>query len=110
MDQPTINLQALIQETKALNCDDPCPLESAPLVFPQGNSFRLLGCLISPNPPPLYWARDILNLSWKFALPFEVDLLREDKFIFTVFKEHLVQEIMDKGPYNIKGSLLEVKP
>jgi len=39
-----------------------------------------------------------------------VDLLPEDKFIFTIFKEHLVQEIMDKGPYHIKGSLLVVKP
>jgi hypothetical protein len=109
MDQPTINLQALIQETKALNCDDPRPLELAPLVFTQDNSFRLLGRLISPNPPSLYWVRDILNLSWKFALPFEVDLLPGDRFLFTVFKEKLVHEIMDKGPYNIKGSLLVVK-
>jgi hypothetical protein len=90
MDQPTINLQALIQETKALNCDDPCPLESAPLVFPQDTSYRLLGQLVSPNPLSLYWVRDILNLSWKFALPFEVDLLPGDRFLFTLFQKHLV--------------------
>jgi len=108
MDQPTINLQALIQETQALNCDDPFPLESAPLPF--DNSFRLLGRLVSPNPPSLVWVRDILNVSWRFALPFEVDLLPGDRFLFKVFEHRLIKEIMDNGPYNVKGALLVVKP
>jgi len=110
MDQPSINLHAFIQETKALNYDDPCPLESAPLVFPHDRSFRLLGKLVSPNPPSLIWVCDILNIYWKFALPFEVDLLPGDRFLFKVFEHRLVQEIMDNGPYNIKGALLVVKP
>jgi hypothetical protein len=80
------------------------------LLSPQDRSFCLLDRLISPNPPSLYWVRDILNLSWKFALPFEVDLLLGDRILFKVFEECLVQEIMDNGPYNIKGSLLVVKP
>jgi hypothetical protein len=108
MDQPPINLQALIQETQALNCDDPCPSESVPL--PYDNSFRLLGRLVSPNPPSLVWVRDILNVSWRFALPFEVDLLPGDRFLFKVFEHRLIKEIMDNGPYNIKGALLVVKP
>jgi len=98
----------LIQETQALNCDDPCPLESAPL--PYDNSFRLLGRLVSPNPPSLVWVRDILNVSWRFALPFEVDLLLGDRFLFKVFEHRLIKEIMDNGHYNIKGALLVVKP
>jgi len=63
MDSSLLNLQALILETAVLNCADPFPLESAPLALPQSGSFRLLGCLVSPNPPSIFWVRDILNLS-----------------------------------------------
>jgi hypothetical protein len=54
------NLQALIKATAALNCDDPFPLESVPLTLPQTTGFRLLGRIISPNPPSIVTVRDFL--------------------------------------------------
>jgi hypothetical protein len=66
------HLQALIQETAALNCDDPFPLDSVPLELPNQESFCFLGRILSPNPPAVYWVREILNQAWKFALPFDV--------------------------------------
>jgi hypothetical protein len=88
------HLQALIQETAALNCDDPC----------------FLGRILSPNPPAVYWVREILNQAWKFALPFDVVTLPEEKFLFTVHDASHVTKIMENGPLNIKGALLILKP
>lgn len=106
----SINAQALIKETVALNCDDPLPLELAPIALPQNDSFCLLGRTISPNPPSVYTIWDILSLSWKFATPFEVNLLPAEHLLFTVFDAESVIKIMDNGPWNIKGDLLVVKP
>jgi len=48
------NLQALIDETEALNCEDPSTLETLPLATPQQESFRVIGKLLSSRPPCIY--------------------------------------------------------
>jgi hypothetical protein len=110
METPTLNLQALISETAALNCTDLFPLETVPFVLPEQESFRLLGRLLSLNPPSVYWVRDVLTHAWKFALPFEIDVRPADRFMFTVHDPSLVIKIMDSGPWNVKGALLVLQP
>jgi hypothetical protein len=99
-----------LQATAALNCDDPFPLESVPISLSQEAGFRLLGHIISPNPPSLVTVREFLLQAWKFAYPFTVDLLSGDRFMFTVSSVVLVDKIMDNGPWNVKGALMVVKP
>jgi hypothetical protein len=104
------NLQALIKEIAALNCQDPCPLESVPIALPHSDAFRLLGCIISPHPPSVFTIREILLHAWKFASPFSIDLLPGDRLLFSVSSLILVDKILDNGLWNIKGVLLVVKP
>jgi hypothetical protein len=105
MDSTIFDLPALISETEPLNCAEPFPLESAPSP-PQHGSFRLIGRILSPNPPSISGVRDILKRSWKFALPFYVEILPANRLLFTVTDEHFVQKIMANGPWNIKGLCL----
>lgn len=81
-----------------------------PISLPQEAGFRLLGRIISPNPPSLVTVCEFLLQAWKFANPFTVDLLPGDRFLFTVSSEILVDKIMDNGPWNVKGALMVVKP
>jgi hypothetical protein len=104
------NLQALIKAIAALNCEDSFPLESVPLNHPQTIGFRLLGRIISLNPPSLATVRDFLHQAWKFASPFSIDILPGDRFLFTVSAEDLIAKIIKNGPWNVKGALMIVKP
>jgi hypothetical protein len=81
-----------------------------PFSLPQEAGFRLLGHLISPNPPSLVTVRDFLLQAWKFAAPFTVDLIPGDRFLFTVSSDVLVAKIIENGPWNVKGALLVIKP
>lgn len=104
------NLQALIKAIATLNCEDSFPLKSVPLNRPQIAGFRLLGLIISLNPPSLATVCDFLHQAWKFASPFSVDILPGDRFPFTVSAKDLVAKIMENGPWNVKGALMVVKP
>jgi hypothetical protein len=74
------NLQALIDETDALNCDDPSTLETTPLAAPQPALYRIVGKLLSSRPPSAYWLSVSLSNSWTFAHPFEIDDHPESKY------------------------------
>ncbi len=80
------------------------------MLYHNKNLFRLLSNFSSPNPPSVYWVRDILNYSWKFALPFEIDILPGYRLLFTVHDASHVTKVMDNGPWNVKGALLVLKP
>jgi hypothetical protein len=58
---------------------------------------RLLGRIISPNPPSIVTVRDFLIQAWKFASPFTVDIIPGVHFLFTVSSKDLVVKIMDNG-------------
>jgi hypothetical protein len=72
--------------------------------------FRLLGHLISPNPPLVFTVLDFLLHAWKFANPFMVDLFPGDRLLFTITFGDLVGKILDNGSWNVKGALMVVKP
>jgi hypothetical protein len=104
------NLQALIDETDALNCDDPSTLETIPLTAPPLDLYRIVGKLLSSRPPSTYWLSVSLSNSWTFAHPFEIADLPESKYLIRVSSKAHVDKIMELGPWNIKGSLLVLKP
>jgi hypothetical protein len=54
MSTPSLNIQASIAGTAALNCDDLSTLETVPLNYPKQDSFCLIGRLLSPKPPSAY--------------------------------------------------------
>jgi hypothetical protein len=110
MDLSSFNLQALIVGTEALNCEDPTTLESLPLVSPHQALHRLIGTVLSSKPPSAYWLRESLVHSWKFALPFEIDDLPDNKYLITVSQPSHVHKIMELGPWNYKGSLIVLTP
>jgi hypothetical protein len=110
MSSASASLKALIEATEALNCDDPFSLESVPLALPFSDGFRLLGHLISPNPPSVFTVRDFLLHAWKFVGLFTVDPLPGDRLLFSFPFADMVRKIMDNGPWNVKGALLVVKP
>jgi hypothetical protein len=64
----------------------------------------------SSRPPSAYWLRESLLHSWTFALPFEIADLPNSKYMFKVSQQAHVNKIMGLGPWNIKGSLLVLKP
>jgi hypothetical protein len=110
MTTPPFNLQDLISGTEALNCDDPSTLETLPLATPLLALHRLIGKLLSSKPPSAYWLRETLVNSWKFAHPFEITDLLENKYHIIVSHQAHVDKIMELGPWNIKGSLLVLTP
>jgi hypothetical protein len=103
-------LQALIDETEALNCEDPSTLETIPLTAPQPELYRIVGKLFSSRPPSAYWLSVSLSNSWTFAHPFEIADLPDSKYLIWVSSQAHVDKIMEHGPWNIKGSLLVLKP
>jgi hypothetical protein len=109
MSTPSLSIQALIAGTAALNCDDLSALETVPLNYPQQDSFCLIGRLLSPKPPSAYWVHEILTQVWKFACPFEVMDLPEEKYLFKLSQRSHMDKILDQGPWNVKGSLLILK-
>jgi hypothetical protein len=84
MTTPPINLQDLISGTEALNCDDQSTPQTLLLATPILALHRLIGKLLSSKPPSAYWLRETLVNSWKFAHPFEITDLPENKYLITV--------------------------
>jgi hypothetical protein len=109
MSSPSLNIQALIAGTAALNCDDLSSLETVPLNYPQQDSFCLIGRILSPKPPSAYWVHEILTQVWKFACPFEVVDLPEKKYLFKLSQRSHMDKILDQGLWNVKSSLLILK-
>jgi hypothetical protein len=71
---------------------------------------RLIGKLLSSKPLSANWLLTTLVNPWKFAHPFEITDLPENKFLITVSHQAHVDKIMELGPWNIKGSLLILTP
>jgi hypothetical protein len=54
--------------------------------------------------------RDTLQHAWKFALPLLFADVRHHKYLFGISRQEQVQTILDQGPWNVRGSLLLLKP
>jgi hypothetical protein len=103
MDQDT--LQALIKETEALGWDDSANLVAlAPATAPP-KGFAFIGKLLG-KPQNYNQVRATLFGSWNFAAPMTMEVLDQNKFLFTVSHENHYKNILNKGPWNIRNSLL----
>jgi hypothetical protein len=51
-----------------------------------------------------------MALVWNFASPLAIEMLAQNKFLFTVPLQSHVDHIMNQGPWNIRGSLLLLQP
>jgi hypothetical protein len=110
MDPLPITLQDLIESTDALDLDCPQLATIAEAPQPQRGAFSLIGQLIASKPlnPLTVW--DTLQHAWKFALPLSFAVVGHHKFLFGVPLQDYVTKIMDQGPWNVRGSLLLLKP
>jgi hypothetical protein len=110
MDHLPSSLQALIQSTDALDLDSPllASLTESPQV--QHGAFSLLGQLLSPKPMNSQTVRDTLQHAWKFALPLSFAVVGHHKYLFGISNQEHIQSILDQGPWNVRGSLLLLKP
>jgi hypothetical protein len=70
----------------------------------------LLGQLLSTKPVNAQTVRDTLQHAWKFALPLSFTVLGHNKYLFGVPLQAHVKKILDQGPWNVRGSLLLLKP
>jgi hypothetical protein len=103
MDQDT--LQALIMEMEALGWDDSANLVAlAPATAPP-KGFAFIGKLLG-KPQNYNQVRATLFTSWNFAAPMTMEVLDQNKYLFTVSHENHYKNIMNKGPWNIRSSLL----
>jgi hypothetical protein len=96
----------LIKETEALGWDD----STAKLVAldtatapPQG--FAFIGKLLG-KPQNYNQVRATLFTSWNFAAPLTMEVLDQNKYLFTVSHENHYKNIVNQGPWNIHNSLL----
>jgi hypothetical protein len=85
-------------------------LETIPLTVPNHELFRIVGKLLSSRPLFAYWLRQSLSQSWTFAHPFEIADLPDSKHLIQVSSKAHIDKIIELGPWNIKGSLLILKP
>jgi hypothetical protein len=110
MDIPQLALQALIDETEALGWDNPEQLEVLDEVPPNQEAFAIVGKLLTLKPLHPQLVRATMASVWNFAFPLAVEVLGQSKFLFTVPLQSHVDRIMNQGPWNIRGSLLLLKP
>jgi hypothetical protein len=110
MDISQLALQAPIDETKALGWDNPEQLEVLDEVPPNQEAFAIVGKLLTLKPihPQLLCAT--MALVWNFASPLAIEMLAQNKFLFTVPLQSHIDHIMNQGPWNIRGSLLLLQP
>jgi hypothetical protein len=104
------DIQALIDETEALGWDCPVQLDLLEDTSASRQGFAFLGKLLSLKPPNTHLVRQTLTSAWNFAAPFTIEILSSQKFLFTVPNEAIFNRIMTLGPWNIKNSLLLLKP
>jgi hypothetical protein len=104
------DIQALIDETEALGWDCPVQLDLLEDTSASRQGFAFLGKLLTLKPPNTHLVRQTLTSAWNFAAPFTIEILSSQKFLFTVPNEAIFNRIMALGPWNIKNSLLLLKP
>jgi hypothetical protein len=86
---PIADLKALISETKELR--------------------SIVRSLKFWKKPPHPQIRHTLAVSWSFAVPFAIETLAQNKFLLGVSDPTHVDTILRQGPWNIRGSLLQLK-
>jgi hypothetical protein len=104
------SLQALIKSTDALDLDSPLLATITDSPLHHHGAFSLLGQLLSPKPINSQSVKDTLQHAWKFALPLSFAVVGHHKYLFGISKPEHVQSILDQGPWNVRGSLLLLKP
>jgi len=110
MDHLPPTLQALIQSTEALDLESPLLASIPESPQFQHGAFSLLGQLLSPKPMNSQTVRDTLQHAWKFALPLSFVVVGHYKYLFGISNQEHIQTILDQGPWNVRGSLLLLKP
>jgi hypothetical protein len=108
MDHLPASLQALIQSAEALDLDS--PLLATITDSHHHGAFSLLGQLLSPKPINSQSVKETLQHAWKFALPISFAVVGHHKYLFGISNQAHVQAILDQGPWNVRGSLLLLKP
>jgi hypothetical protein len=104
------DIQALIDETEALGWDGPVHLDQLEDSTAARHGFAFIGKLVTLKPPNTHQVRQTLTSVWSFAAPFTMEVLSSTKFLFTVPSEAIYHRILALGPWNIKYSLLLLKP
>ncbi|GLT71494.1 hypothetical protein SLA2020_435080 [Shorea laevis] len=107
---PPPDLQALIDETEALDMDFPVLLEVFEDPPPNHEAFALIGKLLSLKPPHSQLVKSTMATAWNFASPLSVEVLAPNKYLFTVPLQSHVDRILQQGPWNVRGSLLLLQP
>jgi len=110
MDHLPASLQALIKSTDALDLDSPLLATITDSPHHHHGAFSLLGQLLSPKPMNSQTVKDTLQHAWKFALPLSFAVVGHHKYLFGISNQEHVQTILDQGPWNVRGSLLLLKP
>ena len=100
------DLQALTTETEALGWDKPDFLVPHDGVLAPQDGFAFVGKLLALKTQNTYYVRSTILSAWSFATPLTMEILEPNKFLFTVSQESHYHQIISKGPWNIKGSLL----
>jgi hypothetical protein len=104
------DIQALIAETEALGWDSLVQLDRHEDSTASRRGFAFIGKLVTLKPPNTHQVRQTLTSVWSFAAPFTIEVLSSQKILFTVPNEAIFLRIMALGPWNIKNSLLLLKP
>jgi hypothetical protein len=110
MERIPVTLRELIESTEALDIDRPQLATIAEAPQPQQGAFTLLGQLISSKPVNPQTVQDTLQHVWKFALPMSFVVVGYHKYLFGVPLQEHVTKILDQGPWNVRGSLILLKP
>jgi len=110
MDHLPASLQALIKSTDALDLDSPLLATITDSPLHHHGAFSLLGQLLSPKPMNSQTVKDTLQHAWKFSLPLSFAVVGHHKYLFGISNPEHVQTILDQGPWNVRGSLLLLKP
>jgi hypothetical protein len=103
-----VELQTLIYETKALKFDFPI-LVVLDEPTPNKEAFALIGKVLSLKPINTQIIRHTLAISCSFVVPIVVESIDHNKFLLGVSDMAHMDTILNKGPWNIRGSLLLLK-
>jgi hypothetical protein len=104
------DIQALIDGTKALGWDTSVQLETHVGNLACREGFVFIGKPLAPKPFNTHNVRQALASSWSFAVPFTIEILASNKFLFIVQNEALFKRIIHQGPWNIQNYLLVLRP
>jgi hypothetical protein len=104
------DIQALIDGTEALGWGSPVQLETHVGDPACREGYVFIGKLLAPRPFNTHNVRQALTSSWSFAVPFTIEILASNKFLFTVQNEAVFKRIIHQGPWNIRNCLLVLCP